>query len=214
MKRTQNNDTLLQCTDTIKKWEEKSKDYQYEIPTNYRNAVSFPWALKVLLREDGVMRVTHPRELPVALDNEIQKCHRKSKLWKSYEAYIWYRFVPAIKRIGEIMEPDSAERMQKIFHSEGNGYDLTRNDIPRMWFYSYILAYVDSWKELLSKCDARIYDEIRWVLIIWVWLCSNLINITSLCYVLILLQALCRFSCWLASLQYRDATGKSCVIYF
>ncbi|KAL7546337.1 hypothetical protein ACHAWF_009672 [Thalassiosira exigua] len=73
-----------------------------------------------------------------------------------------------MERIGEIidehghlMEPVTGARLKEIFKTEGNGYGIKWTIAPRMWFYSYTLAYVDSWKELLSKWDAGNYDEIR-----------------------------------------------------
>jgi hypothetical protein len=144
------------------------KQYPMEVPTSYRHAISFPWTLEVMNNSSGDMRVTHTRELPIILHREIEQCDRNSTLWKSYEAFIRYRYLPAIERIGEIidehghlMEPVPPDRMREIFKTSGNGYGLRWSIAPRMWFYSYTLAYIDSWKELMSKWDDGIYDDIR-----------------------------------------------------
>ena len=163
-------DTLAKYTTRLKTWEADPKNVSFDMPTNYRNAVSFPWALEVMHDDNGIFRVTYSHELPIILHNEIQKSvvEKNSKLWKSYEAFIRYRYLPAVERIGEIidehghlMEPVPAARMKEIFRTEGNGHGIKWSDAPKMWFYSYMLAYVDSWKELISKWDDGIYDEIR-----------------------------------------------------
>jgi hypothetical protein len=161
-------ETLVKCTNITESWGQSAKDNFLEMPTRYRNAVTLQWALEVMRQDDNVMRVTHPRELPIILHDEILKCDRNSKLWRSYEAFIRYSYIPSIERIGAIidenghlMEPVPAGRMKEIFQTEGNGYGLKWTYVPRMWFYSYMLAYVDSWKELLSKWDDGNYDEIR-----------------------------------------------------
>ena len=66
-------DAFAKYTTRMKTWEADPKQISLYIPTNYRNAVSFPWALEVIQDDDGVMRVTHSHELPIILHNEIQK---------------------------------------------------------------------------------------------------------------------------------------------
>lgn len=87
--------------------------------------------MDVMNNSSGDMRVTHTRELPLILHREIEQCDRNSTLWKSYEAFIQYRYLPAIERIGEIvdehghlMEPVPPHRMKEIFKMSGNGYGL------------------------------------------------------------------------------------------
>jgi len=168
LKKDEYKETLIKCTNNMERWGEGPDAFHLELPTRYRHAVSFPWALEVMHEDYNIMRVTHPRELPLILHDEILKCDRNSTLWKSYEAFIRYSYLPAIERIGEIidehghlMEPVPAARMKEIFKTEGNGYGIKWSHAPRMWFYSHMLAYVDSWKELLSKWDDGSYEEIR-----------------------------------------------------
>ena len=106
----------------MESWGKGAKVNHLEMPTRYRNAVTLPWALEVMHEDYNIMRVTHPRELPIILHDEILKCDRNSKLWKSYEAFIRYSYLPVIERIGGIIdehghlkEPVPAARMKEIF---------------------------------------------------------------------------------------------------
>ncbi|KAL7532244.1 hypothetical protein ACHAWF_007778 [Thalassiosira exigua] len=82
-------DTLELCTNKLKRWGDAPKDFPFEAATSYRNAVSFPWADEVLHHDDGidvqgVWRVTHLRELPLILHNEIVNCDRQTPGYGSH----------------------------------------------------------------------------------------------------------------------------------
>jgi len=113
-------------------------------------------------------RVSSKHELPLALHEEIKRCDRSSKLWKSYEAFIRHSFVPAVEAIatlidknGHLMEPVPPARLRELFGTEGNGYGLNWTTGLRTWFYSYFLAYSKSWREILAAWDGGNHDEMR-----------------------------------------------------
>ena len=113
-------------------------------------------------------RVTSKHELPLALHEQIKGCDRESHLWKSYEAFIRHSFVPAVEAIaalidenGHLMESVSPPRLMELFGTKGNGYGLSWTATPRMWFYSYFLAYSKSWREILAAWDGGNRDRMR-----------------------------------------------------
>ena len=155
-----------------------------EKPSSLNNPISFVMILDTLFADrivggvdsDGkttssvkkVPLVTSKRELPLVLHNEIQQSDRDSRLWKSYEAFIRCSFIPGIQKIadiidehGHLMEPISPDKLTQMFGRKGNGYGQTWSDAPRMWFYSYFLAYAKSWSELLAMWDDGCKDRIR-----------------------------------------------------
>jgi len=161
--------------DRCQNWLKTINEYPIlEMPSRLNNPVSFAMIIDLMrqkLPKSGkakISRVTSKHELPLILHNAIQHCDRKSKLWKSYEAFVRYSFVPAVQRIadiidenGHLMEPVGSKRLTELFGTEGNGYGLKWKLLPRMWFYSTFLSYAESWQELLSMWDDGVYDEIR-----------------------------------------------------
>ena len=113
-------------------------------------------------------RVSSKQELPFILHTEILHCNRNSNLWKAYERYIRYSFIPTIERIadiikenGHLMEPVSPSRMKQMYGMDGTGYGQKWSIAPRGWFYSIFLSYVKSWQEVLAMWDEGMKEEIR-----------------------------------------------------
>jgi len=145
-----------------------------ELPTNLANPESFPMLMQIVFKPNGKLgksrqaRVSTKHELPLILHNDIMNCDRDSKLWKSYEAFVRYSFVPGVERIadiidehGHLMELVPPDRLKALFGQDGNGYGQKWNISPRMWFYSQFLAYAKSWQELLAMWDHGLMDQIR-----------------------------------------------------
>ena len=167
--------------DDMNRYQEKirvglAKNPVMELPTKV-NPISLIMWLEVMYDsvESGEKKgkverwtITSKHELPLILHNEIQKCDRGSKLWKSYETFIRHSFVPTVEKIaniidenGHLMEPVSSARMKEIFGADSNGYGQKWTIMPRMWFYSFFVAYYKSWLELISLWDNGVYEEIR-----------------------------------------------------
>jgi hypothetical protein len=116
-----------------------------------------------------VPKTTTPTELPDFLHEAIKECKRpKSKLWKSYEAFVRHELLPGVQRIAEIidenghlMEPVPQKRLAEIFGRPGTGYGQKWEIAPRMWFYSMWLAYARSWQSVVSMWDDGVFDKIR-----------------------------------------------------
>ena len=92
-----------------------------EMPRSFNHPITFAFSIDTMFDIDNLKpRVSSKRELPYILHNEIVNCNRDSKLWKAYERYFRYSFIPTIERIadiikenGHLMEPVSPSRMYK-----------------------------------------------------------------------------------------------------
>ena len=120
-----------------------------------------------------VPRISLPRELPPLIHEAVLAAmpvegKAASPLWSSYECFIRYEFVPGVERIaeiidesGDLMEPVPSDRLEEVFGRDDNGYGQVWKTMPRMWFYSFWLAYARAWRGVVHMWDDGVYSQMR-----------------------------------------------------